>query len=108
MKPTENKSEVLPLRPTDAQRSRESGVVGGNSEVARIRQQIADEYEAAQLGLTGPAIVSRHDFIAARMEGIAQCHDDLVKLVGEQEAMELICDVNVKTVATTSTLVKTS
>ena len=68
------------------------------SEVARLRQQIADEYEAAQLGLTGPAIVSRHDFIAARMEGIAQCHAALVKEVGEEEAMVLICEVNETTV----------
>lgn len=72
------------------------------SEVARLRQRIADEYEAAQLGLTGPAIVSRHDFITARMQGIAQCHNELVKLVGEQEAMELIVEVNVQTVKKTS------
>jgi len=82
-------------------------ITENQSEVARIRQQIADEYEAAQRGLTGPAIVSRHDFIAARMEGIAQCHDDLVKLVGEQEAMELISQVNVETVKKTSTVAKT-
>jgi hypothetical protein len=68
------------------------------SEVARLRQQIAEEYEAAQLGLTGTAIVSRHDFIAARMEGIALCHAALVKEVGEEEAMVLICEVNETTI----------
>jgi hypothetical protein len=88
-------------------RRRETLATENKSDVARLRQQIADEYEAAQRGLTGPAIVSRHDFIAARMEGIARCHDELVELVGEQEAMELISEVNVKTVAKTSTVAKT-
>ena len=64
------------------------------SEVARLRQQIAEEYEAAQRGLTGPAIVSRHDFITARMEGIARASAELRQLVGEAEAMQIIIEVN--------------
>ena len=38
------------------------------SEVARLRQRIADEYLAAKYGLTGLASgVSKHEFITARM-----------------------------------------
>lgn len=37
-----------------------------HSNVARIRQQIVHEEMAAHLGLTGPAITSRHEFINAR------------------------------------------
>lgn len=33
------------------------------SEVARLLQQIDIEYEAAQRGLEGPAITTRHAFI---------------------------------------------
>lgn len=38
------------------------------SEVARFREQQVRQEEAAHLGLSGPAIVSRHDFIEARVE----------------------------------------
>ena len=64
------------------------------SEVARFRQQVEQEYEAAQRGLTGPAIVSRHDFITKRMEGIAAEHGRLVEELGEEEAMRLLCEVD--------------
>ena len=39
-----------------------------SSEIASIRTQLIRQEEAAHLGLSGPAIVSRHDFIEARME----------------------------------------
>lgn len=38
------------------------------SEIARFREQQSQQEEAARLGLAGPAIVSRHDFINARAE----------------------------------------
>lgn len=38
------------------------------SDVARFRKCQAAQETAACLGLTGPAIVSRHDFIEARAE----------------------------------------
>jgi len=63
------------------------------SDVARFRQRVDEEYEAAQRGLTGPAIVSRHDFIQARMEGIATAFEQLVQDVGEQEATRLLCEI---------------
>lgn len=36
------------------------------SEIARFREQQARQEEAARLGCSGPALVSRHDFIEAR------------------------------------------
>lgn len=43
------------------------------SEVAQFRKRQAAQETAARLGLTAPAIVSRHDFIEARAErGAAQ------------------------------------
>jgi len=38
------------------------------SDVTQFREQQACQEEAARLGLSGPAIVSRHDFIEARAE----------------------------------------
>lgn len=56
------------------------------SEVARKRRQIAEEYEAAKAGLTGLASgVSRHAFITARMEHLGQSFDTLAELVGSRE-----------------------
>lgn len=64
----------------------------GRSEVARLRAQLAAEYEAAQRGLMGYAVTARHDFIQARMERMGKCHEELVKLLGPQEAIELVAE----------------
>lgn len=66
------------------------------SEVARLMQEIELAYEAAQLALTGLAITARHDFINARQEHIALCHEDLKKLVGEEQAIKMIYETQVK------------
>lgn len=42
------------------------------SEVALFREQQAQQEMAARLGLSGPAIMARHDFIEARAELGAQ------------------------------------
>jgi hypothetical protein len=62
------------------------------SEVVRLRAQLAAEYEAAQRGLMGYAVMARHDFIQARMERMGKCHEELVKLLGPQEAIELVAE----------------
>jgi hypothetical protein len=66
----------------------------GNSEIARIRQQIADEYQAAQLGLYGLAAgTSRHQFITARMERMGEAFTRLTELVGSpQQAMQVVVE----------------
>src|SRR5579864_3502930 len=65
---------------------------GQGSEVARILQQIREEYDAALRGLTGTASgTTRHAFITARMEHIGRLHEELKEIVGEP-AMALIAD----------------
>lgn len=61
------------------------------SEVARIRAQIAEEYEAARRGLTGLASgPARHNFITRKMERLGQLHQELGQVVGEQQATEIV------------------
>jgi hypothetical protein len=63
------------------------------SEVARLRQRIAQEYEAATRGLTGLAFgTAKHEFITRRMEQIGACHETLKQLVGEQEATRMLAE----------------
>ena len=63
------------------------------SEVARLRQRIAEEYEAAMCGLTGLASGSAtHEFITRRMEQMGACHETLKQLVGEQEATRMLAE----------------
>ena len=76
------------------------------SEVAQLRQRIAEEYEAAHLGLCGYAISARHDFIQARMEAVNQHHEQLVELVGEEKAIEIVSDINDEIVEKYQKLVK--
>ena len=63
------------------------------SEVARLRQRIAEEYEAAMRGLTGLAYgTATHEFITKRMEQMGTCHETLKQLVGEQEATRMLAE----------------
>jgi hypothetical protein len=62
------------------------------SEVARIREQIEQEYRAAERLRSGFAITARHDFITARMDTIGRYRKQLVPLVGENEATRLMCE----------------
>lgn len=62
------------------------------SEVARLLQQIALEYEAAQRGLVGTAIVANHEFITRRMENIEICHEQLAHHVGLEKATQLVAE----------------
>ena len=63
------------------------------SEVAKVRQQIQEEYEAAQRGLYGlTAGTARHDFIEAKEEQLRQRHTHLIDLVGPDEAITIIAN----------------
>lgn len=68
------------------------------SEVARIRRQIELEYEAARRGLEDYAIASRHQFISARMQRVSQYHQELVTLVGDQKATEIVLEAETKSI----------
>lgn len=73
----------------------ERGANEPRSEVARLRQQIAQEYEAATRGLTGLASgTAQHRFITARMERIADHHQTLTHLVGVQEATRIVSELS--------------
>ena len=66
---------------------------GQQSEVARLRQQIALEYEAATRGLHGLALgTAQHAFITQRMENMAAHHVSLQRLVGVDEAAKLLAE----------------
>lgn len=61
------------------------------SEVARLLDQIEAEYLAAQRGLTGFAESAAHKAITARIENLAQLHEDLRIIVGD-EAIKLLAE----------------
>lgn len=63
-----------------------------HSQVARLMQQIGLEYEAAQRGLVGTAIVANHEFISRRMENIEICHAQLAQYVGIEKATQLVAE----------------
>jgi hypothetical protein len=58
----------------------------GKSKVARLMQQIEEEYTAANRGLHEYATVGRHEIITNRFDRAGQYIDQLALLVGEQEA----------------------
>ena len=60
------------------------------SEVARLRERIAAEYEAAQRGLSGTAMTASHQFITARMERMWEHLQELTQLVGATEACAIV------------------
>jgi hypothetical protein len=62
------------------------------SEVALLMQQIALETQAMQRALTGPAVVAKHAIITHRYDTIGQCREQLVQLVGEEKATDLMIE----------------
>jgi hypothetical protein len=64
------------------------------SEVAQLLQRISLEYEAATRGLTGLSAGSaKHSFITTRLEQIGVYHEQLVSLVGEVQATQLVIEL---------------
>ena len=63
------------------------------SEVARLMQQIAAEYMAAQAGLSGLASgTAQHAFITARLENMGRCHEQVSTLLGSEQAARLLAE----------------
>ena len=61
------------------------------SEIARLLELIEEEYQAGCTGLTGLAMgMSHHAFISARMENMGKYHAELMRIVGEDQATELM------------------
>lgn len=54
------------------------------SEVARLLDQIREEYESAMRGLSGLSQgVARHSFITTKMENMGRLQDQLNELIGD-------------------------
>ena len=61
------------------------------SEIARLREQMAREHEAACWALSGLAVgTAKHWFITRRMERIGAHQQRLSALVGEQESIAFV------------------
>ena len=63
------------------------------SEIARLREQIALEYQASQRVFTDVTATGRHTFITKRQENIAQHFADLQQYMSPEAAMEVIIQV---------------
>jgi hypothetical protein len=65
-----------------------------HSEVARLRERIAREHEAACWALNGLAAGNlQHRFINRRMQRIDACHEHLARLIGEQASIHFMSQV---------------
>jgi len=66
----------------------------GESEIVRLKVQIALEAEAGRIGIYGLASgISRHDFITSRMERMGMLHERLGDLIGSTEATHYLLDI---------------
>ena len=64
-----------------------------SSEVARLRQQLVDEYLAGKRGLEGLASgTARHAVIARRMENMYRSQQQLEALVGKAATKQIIIE----------------
>ena len=64
------------------------------SEVVRLREQIACEYQASRRVFTDFTPTARHDYITKRQENIAGHFEELKKHMSPEEAMLLIMQVD--------------
>jgi len=65
----------------------------GQSEIARVRQQIAAEYLSAQLGLSGLAEgTTRHRFITIKMERMGASFETLAQMMGKDQAIQIVAE----------------
>lgn len=64
------------------------------SEIAQLRQRIADECQAGWWALHGLSSgTAQHEFIAARLKRMGEHHQRLTALVGEERATDALCEV---------------
>jgi len=63
------------------------------SEIARIREQIALEYEAAKQVFNGFTATAAHAFITARQENIEACYTELMHFMSPSQAIQLMVEV---------------
>lgn len=63
-----------------------------NSEVARFREQIELESRAIEQAVSGIAMTARHDIISRRYQAISQYHHQLIDLIGQEQATDIVCE----------------
>ena len=63
------------------------------SEIARIREQVELEYQAASRVFTDFTETARHEYINQRQVNIAACFNELRQYMTPQAAMEVIFEV---------------
>ncbi|HWS83146.1 MAG TPA: hypothetical protein VN207_02695 [Ktedonobacteraceae bacterium] len=64
------------------------------SEVARIREQIAAEYQSVQQVFGGFTPTAKHEFITQRQENLANHFEELKEQVGPEEAMRIFIQMS--------------
>lgn len=62
------------------------------SEIARLRRQIELECQAMQNIMRYSAVAS-HRAINRRYRNLDSCHEQLKTLVGEEQAVSIVCDI---------------
>jgi len=70
------------------------------SEVARIRQQIADEYQSVQRVFTDFTPTAKHEFLTKRNENIANHFEELQKHMPPEAAMQILIEESKSNVTT--------
>jgi hypothetical protein len=62
-----------------------------SSEIAQIKQRIAEEYQAATDGLTGLSSgTAKHLFITQKMKNMEKYQTELEAIVGQDQAMHIM------------------
>ena len=67
------------------------------SEVARIKQQIANEYQAASRVFTDFTATARHAYLTARQENLGACLEELTQHMSPEDAMRTFIQAQVET-----------
>ena len=68
------------------------------SEVARLREQIRLECEAAMNGMSGYAMTARHFFINARYDNQGRYQRELEKHVSRAEAQKIVIETYIEVI----------
>jgi hypothetical protein len=68
------------------------------SEIARLRKQIELECEAMKQAISGFKATASHDIINHRYSCIGDIQQQLIPLVGEQEANRIAVEVYIQTI----------
>jgi hypothetical protein len=67
------------------------------SEVARIKQQIALQYQAAARVFTDFTATARHAFLTAHQEKLGLCLEELTQYMSPEDAMQTFIQAQVET-----------